>query len=64
MVLGVFVCFPPGLPVAVGTMNYTSVILVGLFGVILVFWFTIGKRFEGPKIDWQELNALAATKDL
>jgi choline transport protein len=57
VVLGVFICFPPTLPVAVGSMNYTSVILVGLFLVIIGLWFVIGrKNFHGPKIDWELMN--------
>ncbi|KAL3475488.1 amino acid/polyamine transporter I [Aspergillus californicus] len=53
VVLGVFVCFPPALPVSVGSMNYTAVIAVGLFGIILLFWFVSGRKtFEGPQIDW------------
>lgn len=63
VVLGVFVCFPPSLPVTGGIMNYTSVILVGLFAITIAFWFTIGKKFDGPNIDWEELNTLAAMKD-
>ncbi|KAA6414172.1 MAG: choline transporter [Lasallia pustulata] len=55
-VIVVFICFPPQLPVTVGNMNYTPVILVGLFGVILAFWFTTGRRFMGPKIDWELLG--------
>lgn len=31
VVWGVLVCFPPQLPVAEGSMNYTSPVLVGLF---------------------------------
>jgi choline transport protein len=41
--MGIFVCFPPGLPVAVGTRNYTSVMLVGLFLIILAF---LGVQWE------------------
>jgi choline transport protein len=52
----ILVCFPPGLPVSVGSMNYTAPILIGLFLVILAFWFSIGKAFEGPAIDWELLN--------
>ncbi|KAM0550331.1 hypothetical protein ACHAPJ_009002 [Fusarium lateritium] len=53
VVLGVTVCMPPSLPVAIGTMNYTSVIVVGLFAIIMVLWFVDGRqKFEGPHIDW------------
>ena len=57
--IGIFICFPPELPVTVGNMNYTPVILVGLFVVILGLWFTTGKKFMGPKIDWEFLNLTA-----
>lgn len=53
VVLGVIVCMPPSLPVSTGTMNYTSVIVVGLFTIIMALWFIDGrKKFEGPHIDW------------
>ena len=55
--IGVFICFPPELPVTAANMNYTPVILVGLFGIILGFWYSIGRHnFIGPKIDWELLN--------
>jgi choline transport protein len=57
IVLGVFVCFPPALPVDVGTTNYRSVILVGLFAIIIAFLFIIGNKFQCPKIEWEALNA-------
>lgn len=44
---------PPSLPVAIGTMNYSSVVMVGLFSIILGLWFFDGrKNFKGPRIDW------------
>ncbi|KAI4123416.1 MAG: hypothetical protein LQ338_005269 [Usnochroma carphineum] len=55
-VFGTFICLPPQLPVTTINMNYTPVILVGLFGIILGLWFTRGKKFIGPKIDWELLN--------
>ncbi|KAI4944262.1 hypothetical protein J4E91_008817 [Alternaria rosae] len=56
-VLVVLVCMPPALPVTVASMNWTPPILIGLFLLIIVGWFTFGtKRFEGPKIDWELLN--------
>ncbi|KAL8826462.1 MAG: hypothetical protein Q9170_007395 [Blastenia crenularia] len=58
-VFGTFICFPPQLPVTVSNMNYTPVILVGLFGIIVGLWFTQGKKFAGPKIDWELLNLTA-----
>jgi choline transport protein len=55
-VLVVLVCMPPAVPVTVASMNWTPPILVGLFLLIIVGWFTFGKQFEGPKIDWELLN--------
>ncbi|KAF2798207.1 amino acid transporter [Melanomma pulvis-pyrius CBS 109.77] len=65
VVLGVTICMPPSLPVTVGSMNYTSVCLVGLFSIIICFWFTTGKNFKGPQIDRdaiQAANALSQKK--
>ncbi|KAJ5722624.1 amino acid/polyamine transporter I [Penicillium malachiteum] len=56
LVMIVFICFPPELPISVDSMNYSAPILVGLFLVILGFWFTSGRHFEGPRIDWELLN--------
>ncbi|KAH6989506.1 amino acid/polyamine transporter I [Ilyonectria sp. MPI-CAGE-AT-0026] len=54
VVLGVLVCMPPSLPVTTATMNYISVVTVGLFSIIIALWFTGGrKNFEGPHIDWE-----------
>jgi choline transport protein len=53
VVLGVAVCMPPSLPVSTATMNYISVIVVGLFLIIMVLWLVDGNvNFEGPHIDW------------
>ncbi|KAI4115980.1 MAG: hypothetical protein LQ345_003519 [Seirophora villosa] len=58
--IGTFICFPPQLPVAADNMNYTPVILTGLFAVILGLWYTRGaKKFIGPQIDWEALNLTA-----
>ena len=60
-VVGVLICFPPELPVTSRNINYTPVVLVALSLVILCFWFTIGHRFEGPKIDWDVLKSVKVT---
>ena len=57
VVLGTLVCFPPHLPVTVGTMNYSAVVIVGLFSFIILCWFTIGKKFDGPHIQWDLIQA-------
>ena len=59
--VGVLVCFPPEVPVTSQNINYTPVILVALFLVVLSFWFAIGHRFEGPKIDWDALKNVKTT---
>lgn len=57
--LGVFICMPPTLPVHLGSMNYTSVVLVGLFAIIICLWFILGReQFEGPHIDWDMMNSI------
>ncbi|KAK1625277.1 amino acid/polyamine transporter I [Colletotrichum phormii] len=59
VILGVFICMPPTLPVTAGSMNYTCVVLVGLLGIVLLFWFIDGrKNFKGPNIDWDMIKAL------
>lgn len=53
VVLGVSVCMPPSLPVSAATMNYISVIVVGLFLIVMLLWLVNGRiNFEGPHIDW------------
>lgn len=32
-------------------INYTPVVLVGLYLIILAMWFKAGAKFRGPKID-------------
>ncbi|GKZ46924.1 hypothetical protein AbraIFM66951_010095 [Aspergillus brasiliensis] len=52
VVLGVFVCLPLGLPVEAESMNYTSAVLIGLFGIVLLLWHQLGRiAFQGPQID-------------
>lgn len=59
--MGAFVCFPPNLPVSVSSMNYSAPVLVGLFVVILGFWFSSsGRAFKGPDIDWELLNVASS----
>ena len=60
-VVGALICFPPQLPVTRQNINYTPVVLVVLSLVILCFWFTMGRRFEGPKIDWNVLKSVKVT---
>lgn len=61
VVLGVTICMPPSLPVTVGSMNYSSVCLIGLVTIVIVFWFSFGKRqFKGPDINWDAIHAATA----
>ncbi|KAK1675877.1 amino acid permease-domain-containing protein [Colletotrichum godetiae] len=61
VILGVFICMPPTLPVTAGSMNYNYVVLVGILGIVLVFWSIDGrKNFKGPNIDWDMIRALNA----
>lgn len=59
--IGTLICFPPELPVTSRNFNYTPVVLLALFLAILSVWFTAGKRFEGPQIDWEVLNNIKIT---
>ncbi|KAL5047364.1 hypothetical protein BDW71DRAFT_196810 [Aspergillus fruticulosus] len=57
IVLGVFVCFPTHIPVDVASANYTPAVVVGIFGLIVLFWGLNGRKmFEGPRVDWEELR--------
>ena len=60
-VVGVLICFPPELPVTHHNINYTPVVLVALSLVIICFWFTMGHKFQGPKIDWDVLKSVKFT---
>lgn len=44
-------CFPSALPVTTGTMNYNSVILVGVAALTTFWWFVhAAQNYEGPKL--------------
>jgi hypothetical protein len=48
-------CFPYSLPVATSTMNYNSVILVGVAFLTMVWWFAHGlRKYPGPKLSMEE----------
>ncbi|GFN12411.1 amino acid permease [Aspergillus tubingensis] len=61
VILGVFVCLPLGLPVEAESMNYTAPVLIGLFGLVILLWYGLGRvAFQGPQIDrdmMQEVNS-------
>ena len=50
LVIGSFVCLPPQLPATAQNMNYTPLVLVLSFLVILVAWRLNGRQFEGPNL--------------
>ncbi|KAL5361180.1 amino acid/polyamine transporter I [Aspergillus floccosus] len=56
-VSSIFFCLPTELPATVGNMNYISVVIAGLFGLFMLFWMERRKKFKGPDIDWEILNA-------
>ncbi|KAJ5107336.1 hypothetical protein N7456_004011 [Penicillium angulare] len=57
VILGVLIGMPPNLPVSLTSMNYTPVILVGIFVIINIIWLFSGRAsFEGPHIDWEMMN--------
>ncbi|KAL4742094.1 amino acid permease-domain-containing protein [Aspergillus similis] len=57
IVLGIFVCFPPEIPVDLASANYTPAVVVGIFGLIVLFWGLGGKKmFEGPRVEWEGLE--------
>lgn len=39
------------------TANSSSVVLVGIFVLVLLLWIERRKKFSGPEIDWDMLNA-------
>lgn len=55
---GVFVSFPFTLPATAQSMNYASVVIVGLFSIVIVIWFLIGKNYQGPDVSLQDINAM------
>ena len=57
LVVDVLVCFPVSYPVSLETMNWISVVAVGLITFIPVLWFT-SKRgsFKGPHVDMEKMR--------
>ena len=49
-VMAVFICLPPQLPTTLQNMNYTPLVLVLLFLVILFAWYRNGRQFHGPEM--------------
>lgn len=60
----VFFCFPFVLPVTTQTMNYTSVITVGLMTLVTVWWLAHGMRnYQGPVYSMEAAGKLAAVHE-
>ncbi|PLB40464.1 putative choline transport protein [Aspergillus candidus] len=63
VVSGVLMLFPTRWPPTKGNMNYGSVVIAGIFVVIILLWVVDRrKKFAGPKIDWEALNAKNAIR--
>ncbi|KAJ5579450.1 uncharacterized protein N7459_005435 [Penicillium hispanicum] len=57
----VFFCFPLVLPATVHSMNYTSVIIVGLMVLTALWWFTRGRHeYQGPQYSFEAAERLSA----
>jgi choline transport protein len=51
ILFNIMFCFPYALPTTVASMNYNSVILVGVFTLTLFWWLVHGLRnYPGPKL--------------
>ncbi|KAJ5351886.1 amino acid transporter [Penicillium brevicompactum] len=57
---GIFFCFPTSNPPTINNMNYNSVVLCGIFGLVSFCWLERRKKFTGPVIDWEALNVTQA----
>lgn len=51
ILFNIMYCFPYALPTTVATMNYNSVILVGVVVIAAIWWFAYAARhYEQPKV--------------
>ena len=51
ILFNIMFCFPYALPTTVASMNYNSVILVGVIALVSFWWVVHGlKRYPGPKL--------------
>jgi choline transport protein len=55
---GVFVCLPFTIPTTAQSMNYASVVIVGLFMIVIAMWFIIGKKYEGPEVSMENISKM------
>ncbi|PYI16615.1 amino acid transporter [Aspergillus violaceofuscus CBS 115571] len=54
---GIFFCFPTSTSPTLENMNYNSVVLTGIFAIVMLCWFERRGKFSGPNINWDALNA-------
>ena len=51
ILFNIMFCFPYGLPTTVATMNYNSVILLGVLALTAFWWLMHGlRKYPGPKL--------------
>ncbi|PLB49685.1 amino acid transporter [Aspergillus steynii IBT 23096] len=62
IISGVVFCFPVSLPTTMADMNYNAIVISGIFAIILILWIERRKKFQGPAIDWEALNASNAMR--
>ena len=61
LIVMVFSFFPPGLPVTAVTMNWGSVVFVGVVAIGLVYYALIGRhQYDGPVIDREFTRSIEA----
>lgn len=61
LVTVVFFCFPFELPVSADNMNYTSVITVGLMGLVAIWWFFRARNdYRGPRYSREAAQRIAS----
>lgn len=60
-VLCVLFSFPATNPTTVDSMNYSSVVLIGLLAILAVLWLLVGKKFEGPKADLEKMHLIGTS---
>ncbi|XRM40062.1 hypothetical protein ABZX51_003385 [Aspergillus tubingensis] len=60
VVSGVFFCFPTMRTPTIEDMNYNSIVICGIFIIILLCWLERRTKFSGPTINWESLNAAQA----
>ncbi|KAF2115737.1 amino acid permease-domain-containing protein [Lophiotrema nucula] len=56
--LDILYCFPTSMPVTPQNMSYVRVVCAGLLAFVIILWLSTKKGvFEGPKVDFELLNA-------